>query len=54
MIFSIGHSSLAPDEFEALLAGAPVATVWDIRSYPSSHWPWFARARSKPDSRRPA
>lgn len=43
MIFSVGHSSLAPDEFEALLAAAPVAAVWDIRSYPSSHWPWFAR-----------
>ncbi len=43
MIFSVGHSSLAPDEFEALLAAAPVAAVWDIRSYPQSHWPWFAR-----------
>ena len=43
MIFSVGHSSLAPEEFEALLAAAPVAAVWDIRSYPTSHWPWFAR-----------
>ncbi len=44
MIYSIGHSSLGPDEFLALLAGAPAMELWDVRSYPSSHWPWFARA----------
>ncbi len=44
MIYSVGHSSLALPEFEALLAGAAVTTLWDIRSYPTSRWPWFARA----------
>jgi hypothetical protein len=43
VIFSIGHSSLGPDEFLALLADAPATTLWDVRSFPSSHWPWFAR-----------
>jgi len=44
VIFSAGHSSLSADDFRALLTGAAVATLWDIRSYPSSRWPWFARA----------
>ena len=43
MIFSIGHSSLSADEFDALLLSTPARVLWDIRSYPSSHWPWFAR-----------
>ncbi|HUK76658.1 MAG TPA: DUF488 family protein, partial [Thermoleophilia bacterium] len=43
MIFSAGHSSLPAGQFVALLAGAPAAELWDIRSYPSSHWPWFDR-----------
>ena len=42
MIFSIGHSTLSADEFVRLLAGTGVPALWDIRSYPSSRWPWFA------------
>ena len=43
VIYSVGHSSLPAEQFVALLTGAPVAELWDIRSYPSSHWPWFGR-----------
>jgi len=43
VIFSVGHSSLPAERFLELLAGAPVAELWDIRSYPTSHWPWFDR-----------
>ena len=43
VIYSAGHSSLQAEQFRALLADAPVAELWDIRSYPSSHWPWFGR-----------
>jgi len=45
MIYTVGHSTLTEDAFLALLAGASVKQVWDVRSYPSSHWEWFHRER---------
>ena len=45
MIYTVGHSTLTQDEFVALLAGASVTRLWDVRSYPSSHWDWFRRER---------
>jgi uncharacterized protein (DUF488 family) len=45
MIFTVGHSTLEPDAFLALLAGGPVDHVWDVRSYPYSRWEWFRRER---------
>lgn len=43
MIYTVGHSTLTQDEFTTLLAGASVRRLWDVRSYPSSHWDWFRR-----------
>ena len=43
MIFTVGHSTLQPDGFVALLALGPVDLVWDVRSYPVSRWTWFRR-----------
>ena len=45
MIYTVGHSTLTQNEFAALLAGASVTRLWDVRSYPSSHWDWFRRER---------
>jgi uncharacterized protein (DUF488 family) len=45
MIYAVGHSTLTQDEFAALLAGASVTRLWDVRWYPSSHWDWFRRER---------
>jgi uncharacterized protein (DUF488 family) len=45
MIYTVGHSTLPQDEFVTLLAGAFVSGLWDVRSYPSSHWDWFRRER---------
>jgi uncharacterized protein (DUF488 family) len=45
MIFTVGHSTLAQDAFVALLAEARVERLWDVRSYPTSHWEWFRRER---------
>jgi uncharacterized protein (DUF488 family) len=44
MIFTAGHSSLSALDLATLLRAALVTEVWDVRSYPSSHWSWFARA----------
>jgi hypothetical protein len=35
MIYTVGHSTLTQEEFAALLAGASVTRLWDVRSYPS-------------------
>ncbi|MGE5326805.1 MAG: DUF488 family protein [Deltaproteobacteria bacterium] len=44
-IFTIGHSNLEPDEFLALLAGAKVGVVADVRSVPqSTRFPQFSQA----------
>ena len=43
MIFTVGHSTLQPEAFVALLALGPVDLVWDVRSYPVSRWEWFRR-----------
>jgi len=45
MIHTVGHSTLTEGEFVTLLAGASVKRLWDVRSYPSSHWQWFRRDR---------
>lgn len=45
MIYTVGHSTLTQDEFTTLLAGASIRRLWDVRSYPSSHWDWFRRER---------
>ena len=42
VIFGIGHSTLSAAAFMELLASAPATALWDIRSYPTSRWPWFA------------
>jgi uncharacterized protein (DUF488 family) len=45
MISTVGHSTLVEDAFVALLAGSHVERLWDVRSYPTSHWEWFHRKR---------
>ena len=41
-IFSIGHSNIPAERFIALLRGAGVNAVADVRSAPySRHFPWF-------------
>ncbi len=45
MVYTVGHSTLAQDVFLALLAEARVERLWDVRSYPTSHWEWFRRER---------
>jgi uncharacterized protein (DUF488 family) len=42
-LLTIGHSNLTADRFVALLRGAGVSTVADVRSVPSSRrFPWFS------------
>jgi uncharacterized protein (DUF488 family) len=44
VIFTVGHSTHALDAFVALLRGAGVKAVADVRRYPGSRRsPWFAR-----------
>ena len=44
-IFTIGHSRHAEDRFVALLRGAGVTRVVDVRSHPASKWaPHFGKA----------
>jgi len=41
-LFTIGHSNLPADRFAALLAGAGVTALVDVRSVPfSRRFPWF-------------
>jgi uncharacterized protein (DUF488 family) len=43
-VWTVGHGTLAADEFARLLIGAGIETVVDIRSYPGSRrHPQFAR-----------
>jgi uncharacterized protein (DUF488 family) len=53
-IFTIGHSTHAPDAFVALLAGAEIELLVDVRRFPSSRrFPWFNRSelqRSLPEA----
>jgi uncharacterized protein (DUF488 family) len=43
-LFSIGHSNLPAERFVAMLRGAEVTTVADVRSVPASRFcPWFSR-----------
>ena len=37
-LLTIGHSNLPADRFTALLHGAGVTAVADVRSVPSSRW----------------
>ena len=42
-LLTIGHSNLAAERFVALLRGAGVTAVADVRSVPFSRWcPWFS------------
>jgi uncharacterized protein (DUF488 family) len=42
-LLTIGHSNLAAERFVALLTGAGVTAVADVRSVPFSRWcPWFS------------
>jgi uncharacterized protein (DUF488 family) len=42
-LLTIGHSNLSADRFMALLTGAGVTAVGDVRSIPFSRWcPWFS------------
>jgi uncharacterized protein (DUF488 family) len=44
-LFSIGHSNTPPERFVALLQGAGVTLVGDVRSTPASrHFPWFSKS----------
>ena len=44
MIYSVGHSTLTAEDFFALLAGADVQTLVDVRAFPASRrHPHFAR-----------
>jgi uncharacterized protein (DUF488 family) len=41
-VVTIGHSNLPPERFVALLGGAAVTAIADVRSVPFSRWcPWF-------------
>ena len=43
-VYSVGHSNLAADAFVALLRGAGIRTVVDVRRVPfSRRFPWFSR-----------
>ena len=49
MIFTVGHSTHTLDAFVALLRGAGVEAVADVRRYPGSRRsPWFAREALAP------
>jgi uncharacterized protein (DUF488 family) len=42
-LLTIGHSNLAAERFMALLTGAGVTAIADVRSVPFSRWcPWFS------------
>ena len=45
-LFTIGHSNLPAERFAALLAGAGVTALMDVRSVPfSRRFPWFSGKR---------
>lgn len=45
-VFTIGHSNHSSERFLALLQGAGITAVADVRSIPQSRrWPHFSRAR---------
>src|SRR5215469_5141600 len=42
-LFTIGHSNIAADRFIAMLRGAGIKAVADVRSIPASRFcPWFS------------
>ncbi len=46
VVFTIGHSNHSSERFVALLQGAGITAVADVRSIPHSRrWPHFSRAR---------
>ncbi len=48
-LFTIGHSNSAAERFTALLRGAGVETVADVRSVPASRFcPWFSAKNLAP------
>ena len=45
-LLTVGHSNLPPDRFAALLQGAGVTAIVDVRSVPfSRRFPWFSQQR---------
>ena len=45
-VFTIGHSNHSSERFLALLSGAGITAIADVRSIPQSRrWPHFGRAR---------
>jgi uncharacterized protein (DUF488 family) len=45
-LFTVGHSNHPVERFLALLEGARIAVIADVRSRPSSRrFPWFSQAR---------
>ncbi len=48
-LFTIGHSNIPTERFTALLCGAGVETVADVRSVPASRFcPWFSAKNLAP------
>jgi uncharacterized protein (DUF488 family) len=48
-LFTIGHSNIPAERFTALLRGAGVAAIADVRSIPASRFcPWFSAKRLAP------
>jgi len=48
-LFSIGHSNVAAARFIAMLQGAGVTAIADVRSVPASrHFPWFSKSNLAP------
>lgn len=41
VLYTIGHSRHAPEDFLDLLRGSGVTALADVRSYPHSRWPQF-------------
>jgi uncharacterized protein (DUF488 family) len=48
-LFTIGHSNISAERFTAMLRGAGVAAVADVRSVPASRFcPWFSQKTLAP------
>lgn len=41
MIVTLGHSTHTPNEFVKICRTARVQVILDVRSHPTSHWPWW-------------
>lgn len=41
MLFTLGHSTHEPVRFKDILRMAELDGIIDVRSHPTSHWPWW-------------